>query len=129
MIKVKSGETITLFVETYDVTPTAEERAEAGVDDEFVLYTKNPRQLGSAPIVAARYGEDGKGNWFTNPDGSGRLVITVQPGQNSLEFTMVIGNSRYTMGRIECRLPDGAFVTVGEASADYPRHGFVIEGI
>jgi len=122
------GETITLFVEVYDAMPSKRERAEAGVDESFILHSKHRRLIGTAPIVAACYGDNKEKNWFTNPNGTGELVITVEPGSKTLTFTMVIGNSPYTLGYVKQRLPDGTTRTLTEASADYPRAGVTIEG-
>ncbi len=128
-ITAKAGETITLFVETYDAMPSKQERTAAGVDEAFILHSKHPRRLGTAPIVAACYGENKEKNWFTNSNGTGELVITVKPGSKTLAFTMVIGNSPYTLGYVKQRLPDGTTRTLTEASADYPRAGVTIKGL
>ena len=127
-IAATTGETITLFVEVYDAMPSKCEHAAAGVDESFILHSENRRLIGRAPIVAACYGEDKEKNWFTNNNGTGELVITVEPGSKTLAFTMVIGNSPYTLGYIKQRLPDGTTRTLTEASAGYPRAGVTIEG-
>ena len=126
-ITAATGETITLFVEAYDAMPSEHERA-AGVDESFILHSKHRRLIGTAPIVAACYGDDKEKNWFTNNNGSGELVITVESGSKTLAFIMVIGNSPYTLGYVKQRLPDGTTRTLAEASADYPRAGVTIEG-
>jgi len=127
-IVATTGETVTLFVDVYYAMPSESERAAAGVDESFILHSKHQRHVGTAPIVAACYGADEEKNWFANKNGTGELVITVEPGSKTLAFTMVIGNSPYTLGYVKQRLPDGTTRTLTKASADYPRAWVTIEG-